>query len=779
MVMSKLSSLVCFALALTALTARATDFVVTNTNPSGAGSLNQAITDANALAGPDRILFNIPGPGVHKIAAGQTRLPTILESLIIDGYGQPGAKPNSLAAGNDAIILIQIDGQDATEPGPGLALNRGFSSDGRSRLPANYLVRGLSLTGFILRKNIDFPPQVIHSTALAISYEVDSAAITGNFIGLLPDGETPGPNDQGIAQGVPANATIGGTDPALRNVISGNTNFGVSCSGLVLGNYIGTNASGTKAVGNRVGVLVVGDHSNSLLGGTTTGAGNLISGNMYGIYFGEIHVDPNAPSLFIETDGSHLRIQGNFVGVQADRASPLPNRNAVQFLFGSNNIIGGIEAGAGNLIAFNESGINLAFRPVSHRGGGSDLPSEGNQILSNSIYANGGLPIDLASDGATPNDTGDPDTGPNSLQNAPVITSTQISNGSATINCTFNSTPNAQFAFQYFSESLDLARPVQIYLGSVGVSTDADGNAQVSAVFPVSDTNLSFNVTATSQAGNTSEFARNPGRMENISTRARVQQGDNATIAGFIVNGTNVNGTNATAFIFLRGLGPSLHANFGLTGVLPDPFLELYDATGNLIASNDNWRDDPSASTVESHGLAPQNDSESALARGLDTGNYTVLLRDAQGASGLGLVEVYNELSSPNSPPGGETVNLSTRGFVQSGNNVMIAGLILQPGTYLTRIVARALGPSLAASGIANPLPDPVLELRDEQGALIVANDDWQTGQLDDLRAVGLAPANDQEAAIFLRLPPGAYTAIVRGKAGAAGIGLVEWYNLH
>jgi hypothetical protein len=127
----------------------------------------------------------------------------------------------------------------------------------------------------------------------------------------------------------------------------------------------------------------------------------------------------------------------------------------------------------------------------------------------------------------------------------------------------------------------------------------------------------------------------------------------------------------------------------------------------------------------------------------------------------------------------GQPVNLSTRGLVQTGNNVMIAGLILDPTAASTRIVARALGPSLAAAGIAAPLPDPTIELRDEQGALLASNDSWQDGEADALNAVGLAPANDKEAAIFTRLPAGAYTAIVRGKGTASGVALVEWYNLH
>ena len=220
--------------------------MVTNTNSTGPGSLHEAITAANNLPGPDRILFNIPGAGVHKIKAGQTRLPGIYESLTIDGYSQPGAKQNSLVVGNNAIILIQIDGLDATTPGGGLSLERGGAPDGQTMLASNYVVRGLSLTGFSAEQTISFPPATYRSTALAAWGNVDSAVITGNFIGLLPDGETAGPNGLGmvVSHSRSTKVTVGGTDPASRNVISGNTRCGWSGGGHLLGNYIGTNAMG-------------------------------------------------------------------------------------------------------------------------------------------------------------------------------------------------------------------------------------------------------------------------------------------------------------------------------------------------------------------------------------------------------------------------------------------------------------------------------------------------------------------------------------------------------
>jgi hypothetical protein len=247
------------ALSLLASAAAAADFVVTNTNPGGPGSLYQAITDANTVRGADRVLFNIPGAGVHKIDLSQTPLPTLLESLVIDGYSQPGAKPNSLTVGNDAVILIQLDGTGATQI-TGLSLYRGYpASGGGPPFPSDYAVRGLSLTGF----------------GNAVAANGDSAVIAGNFIGLLPDGQTARGNSQGIGAG--AGTIVGGTDPASRNVISGNTGSGWFGTGVVSGNYIGTDTTGTKAIPNGIGLWYVG--SDGRFGGTEPGAGNLISGN--------------------------------------------------------------------------------------------------------------------------------------------------------------------------------------------------------------------------------------------------------------------------------------------------------------------------------------------------------------------------------------------------------------------------------------------------------------------------------------------------------------------
>jgi hypothetical protein len=244
-----------------------------------------------------------------------------------------------------------------------------------------------------------------------------------------------------------------------------------------------------------------------------------------------------------------------------------------------------------------------------------------------------------------------------------------------------------------------------------------------------------------------------------------VQAGDNAMIGGFIITG------NAIKKVVVRAIGPSLQGI--LPGALTDPVLELHGPDGSLVGQNDNWRDDPSAGDLEASQIAPSNDLESALVVALPPGNYTAAVSGKNGAAGVGLVEVYDLSQAGDS----KLANISTRGVVQSGEDVMIGGFILGGSSGSTKVLVRAIGPSLANFGIANALSDPTLELRDSNGAMLRSNDNWKDQQQRQIEATGLAPAMDSEAAIVADLQPGAYTAILAGKDGT-GIGLIEVYNL-
>jgi phospholipase/lecithinase/hemolysin len=258
-----------------------------------------------------------------------------------------------------------------------------------------------------------------------------------------------------------------------------------------------------------------------------------------------------------------------------------------------------------------------------------------------------------------------------------------------------------------------------------------------------------------------------PSKALNISTRVFVDTGERVSVAGFIVTG------NIAKKVLIRGIGPSLAAN-GVPTVLANPTLTLFDTAGNVTMTNDDWKNSPDAAEIMSSGLAPTNDSESAIIATLAPGQYTAQLAGKDNGTGNGVIEIY-DLQSGSSAT---LANLSTRGYVGAGDNVMIGGVIIGNGDNPI-MVFRALGPSLASSGIANPLLDPTLELYDSNGTLIAFDDDWKIPQVQAVRAVNLVPPDDRESAIVSAfLSPGNYTAVVRGKNGTTGVALVEAYRL-
>jgi hypothetical protein len=223
--------------------------------------------------------------------------------------------------------------------------------------------------------------------------------------------------------------------------------------------------------------------------------------------------------------------------------------------------------------------------------------------------------------------------------------------------------------------------------------------------------------------------------------------------------------------VVLRGIGPSLSQS-GVEDALADPMLALYDANGNLIASNDNWRETPQHELMQTgrfKALQPTNDLESAIAISLAPGEYVAVVSGKNGATGVGVAEIYADAHGPESG----FSYMSARGMV-SGSGLISSITVNENGD--TRFIVRALGQSLANDGISNPLADPTLEIYDANGMLVTSNDDWVTdsNQVSELIAAGLAPKNPLESAISLRLTPGNYTVIVRGKNDATGIALLD-----
>lgn len=422
------------------LTASALTLTVINpgdTIAAGDGcTLREAIIAANTnavsgdcgpgAAGSDTINFAIAGAGVHTIQP-TSLLPVVTEPVIINGYSQPVASPNTLAVGNDAVLLIEIDGINAGSPGT-------FS--GLLQISAG----GSTVRGLVINR-----AQGSNGVGLLLTTN-GSNTIAGNFIGIDPTGSIARGNGcQSLGIDFSSVNTIGGLTPADRNVIAGagtvscggNLAINASSDNQILNNYLGTNAAGTAALGGGAGVVIGsfgGSSQFNIIGGTASAARNVISGN-----------SAAGVNLFdVLTTGT--LIQGNFIGTNALGTSAIPNGQGVRLgpAGVQGTLIGTAAPGSGNVIAFNTNdGVAIFGNP----------PPNGNSVLGNSIFSNGGLGIDINDDGVTANDAGDADTGPNAVQNFPVITAVTPGVGITTIQGTLNSTPASNFLLQFFSNT--------------------------------------------------------------------------------------------------------------------------------------------------------------------------------------------------------------------------------------------------------------------------------------------------------------------------------------
>lgn len=303
---------------------------------------------------------------------------------------------------------------------------------------------------------------------------------------------------------------------------------------------------------------------------------------------------------------------------------------------------------------------------------------------------------------------------------------------------------------------------------SAGVLIPISGFAAIA--FLAFFSNPAFLVAGTAENGRTAESrqvkaastAAAPAvHLANISTRLAVGTNDNVLIAGFIITGSQ------PKRVLLRGLGPTLPVSENLA----DPTLVLHDSSGGTVAANDFWRD-TQQEELQTTTIPPRNDYESAIVKSLNPGAYTAVLAGRGGTTGVGLVEVYDLDLTVDS----KLANISTRGFVDQGDNVLIGGTIIV-GSGTTNVLFRAIGPSL--TGIPNRLQDTTLELHDSQGSILASNDNWQDTQAAAIQETTIAPSDPREAAILHQLTQGAYTAIVRGKGNTTGIAVIEAYQLN
>ncbi len=456
-------------------------YTVINVNDSGAGSLRQAILDANANAGADTIIFNIAGTGVHTITPA-TALPTITGQVTIDATTDDSFATNS---NRPAIIL---DGNN-------------LAADG---LVLSSTADGSTIRGFVIR---DFG-----GDGIQIDAGSDSNVIVGNYIGrLTATGADAGAAEANGASGINLlgnNNTIGGLTAADRNVIAGNVDgiYLQQASGnLIIGNYIGTDGTGLIDLGNTDrGIQIESGANNTTIGGTTMAARNVISGNDND---GIIISDGASPG----TGTTGTVIQGNYIGVGSDGVTALGNTtNGVRITTESGHSIGGTAAGAGNVIAYNgEDGVVL-----------QNSTANTNTILGNSIFSNTQLGIDLGNNGVTANDAGDADTGANNLQNFPALTSANSNAAGTTIVGTINSNANTTLRIEFFSNRPSIADASngegERYLGFITVTTDGSGNASVNTTLSNVWVNSGDRISATATVdlgsgsyGATSEFAAN------------------------------------------------------------------------------------------------------------------------------------------------------------------------------------------------------------------------------------------------------------------------------
>jgi len=518
----------------------ASTFIVSNTNDAGPGSLRQAILEANAAPGADRIVFKISGSGVHTIGP-LSPLPPLTDDagVTIDGYTQHGSNPNTLTVGDNAVLLIELSGASAGPYTVGIAV-RSLSNSIRGLVISQFDL-GISVersqnsvTGCFVgtdpdgssmrgnRKGIDLSMNVVAEGAIVpplvnltiggrnpgsrnlisgnlatgvSGFNVADSVIEGNYIGTTKSGMASLANGNGVVFAFSSRVTIGGRAAGAGNLISGNGGSAISLGPseqiLVQGNLLGTNASGSAALPNLIGIAIVQARENQV-GGSATGEGNVISGNLL-----------HGVSLLNCADQV---VQGNLIGTDSSGLFAVPNlgHGIHVYTVSTRNLIGGNGPGERNVIAFN-GGAGVAIGA-----GVTDLSTD-NRVLGNSIHDNGGLGIDLASDGVTANDPGDTDTGPNNLQNFPVLSSA-ISEGSSTVIAgTLDGLAGTAYSIELFSNPIcdDSGNGEgQTFLGEVSVTTDGTGIASFRVSLPrLAAIERVVTATATDSAGNTSEFS--------------------------------------------------------------------------------------------------------------------------------------------------------------------------------------------------------------------------------------------------------------------------------
>lgn len=722
---------------VTAQTSRT--FVVTSAatgNPTIEGTLIWAIFQANYQGGDiNYINFNIPRTSDEvEIILPETLY--IARPMIIDATTEPGYSEQPL-------IRINANGLDSAFCLVANVAGIPPLSNGAPSTGSGSTIRGFRVINY-------------SSNAITILRGANSTLIANNYIGFasLPNGTyfkntSVSPECRGIGIESNNNVIRGNTISGVHNAITLGFNINLltsptSTNNKFENNFIGTDPTGTVKIGNDSDGIFFGAGCQQNL----VGPGNVLSGNA------------SAGVELLHSTATDNRIFGNMIGLNAAGTDLIANGELGVLIANgaANNWVGGPYGGAyaGNVISGNGyGGIAIGTGEFPWPDGSNDNHVEGNIIGADAAETRvlgtqvSGVVVQNNSRGTI-------------IRKNAIVG--QVHHGVVFAGATNNAL--------YGNWIGVTRRGTTIGNGSFGVYLFDATNNVVQLSVASAGPGRERNVFGVNNNGKVGVYGNSPGnvidlttasRLLNISSRMRVETGHNALIAGFIITG------NSPKNVIIRGMGTSLP----VPQALADPTLELSTPGGSIF--NDNWRSTQEQAIIAS-GIPPASDFESAIMATLEPGSYTVVMRGSGNTTGVGLLEVYDLDSSASVV----LANISTRGIVQTGDNVMVAGFMLDAGDATSRIVVRALGPSLAGMGVSNPLNDPTLQLVNNNGALVQQSDNWQEDgtQSAQLGTLGLAPSNDLESAIVAILPPGMYTAIVADRNGNSGTGLVEVYNI-
>ena len=721
-------------------------FVVTTTDDSGAGSLRAAMSAGNTITFDPGVFAAASAPHIISLLS---QLPPLNSNMTITGPGRGVLTvQRSTATGTLPFGIFAISNK--TRIGPMVALSGLTISNGAQSGVDSFGGGILSFYGTVTLDNCAITGNMssgsgggianvggtltLNSCAVTANPSQDAAGIYNETGTLTLNSCTVSGNSAGAEAGGILN---GGTATIDKCTISGNSAHD-NGGGLVNQGNASMTLTNCTISGNSAGSLGGGlankEHSNATLTNCTFSGNSANSGG--GVENTEAGFNNTAVLAM-----SNCTLSGNTAVNNGGGIQNLATNGPV-YVTMSNCTLSGNSAGTGGGVS-NEAATYVAKVTVDNtifkKG------TSGANIFNNSNGTITSFGFNMSSDNAG----GSADTGPGGFLNA----TGDIRNIDPKLG------PLQDNGGPTFTHAL-LAGSLAIDRGSSALTTDQRG-----APRPVDDPN-SDNGSGNARDIGAFEFQGTPPVvLANISGRLPVGTGDNALFAGFIVSGYQ------PKKVILRAIGPSL----GVAGGLADPTLELRDGSGALLQSNDNWKDSPDKQAIIDSTIPPTNDLESAIFAILPASpsgtHYTAIVRGAGNATGIGVVEVYDLDRSLDS----KLANISDRGFVQTGDNVLFAGNIVA-GQVAQKVIIRAIGPSLSVPGA---MADPTLELRDANGSLLEANDNWvDSPNKTAIIASTIPPTNNLESAIVRTLTPANYTAIVRGAGDTTGIAVVEVYAL-